>query len=195
MAAVYYSLTNTPSEVLTLAEAKMQLKVEDLSGYDDTLVQDCIDAAIDEAEQYCNINILERKFKVELDDWYQNFEFKQQYVTAIDKITYKPLDESGDVVLSTTEAIAAFATLKPADKYANQLYILDFDNAPDLEDTPNAVTIEFSVGYPGGSIPASLKQGIKLMITNNYDYRNDNEVRYTRASRIKLEPYKYYTHE
>ena len=46
MAIYYYKQTYTAPEILSLAAAKKQLKMEDLGTFDDVLIQDCIDAAI-----------------------------------------------------------------------------------------------------------------------------------------------------
>ena len=193
MAIYYYKQTYTAPEILSLAAAKKQLKMEDLGTFDDVLIQDCIDAAIGEAENYCNRHINEAKYIVKSGHWLsQNYEFKQQLVSAITKITYKPLAGGADVELTST-ALAAFCELLPADQYASKLYYKDEDNLPDLaEDINDAVSFEITVGYPTGTVPMALKQAIKLMVTDNYNFRGDRDKKTNSASRIKLEPYKYY---
>ena len=125
MAIYYYKQTYTAPEILSLAAAKKQLKMEDLGTFDDVLIQDCIDAAIGEAENYCNRHINEAKYIVKSGHWLsQNYEFKQQLVSAITKITYKPLDGSADVELIDDD-LAAFCELLPADQYASKLYYKD----------------------------------------------------------------------
>jgi len=196
MAVYYNQVSHISPEVVPLIDAKKQLKMEDLGTFDDELIQDCIDAAIDECENYINKNIKERKFVVQSSSWLlQGYEFKQQHVQAITKITYKPLDGSADVVLENAD-ISEFMELLAFDGYQHINYKGvqgDTSNLPDLaEDTFNAVTFEITVGYPIGTVPFGLLQAVKLLVSDNYNFRGDRDKKYQTASRIKLEPYKYY---
>ncbi|WP_370214787.1 head-tail connector protein [Mesoflavibacter profundi] len=188
MKAYYTELEHTSPTIVTLEQAKKQLKMEDLGTFDDDIIQDCIDAAIDEAENYCNTSIRQRKYKVQIASWEDNFEFKKQKVTAIDSVTYK--DTSGN---SQTLDAASYQLL-PIDSYASVMQFTDFNNLPEVqEDNTTAVTINFTVGYADGKTPKAIQQAIKLLLTDNYEYRGDREKKENLASRIKLEPYKYYT--
>lgn len=193
MAIYYYQQTHNAPVILSLEEAKKQLKMEDLGAFDDDIIYDCVDAAIEEAENYCNRHINEAKYIIKSGHWLsQNYEFKQQLVSAITKITYKPLDGGADVELIDAD-LTAFCELLPVDQYASKLWYKDEDNLPDLaEDINDAVSFEITVGYPEGTVPFALKQAIKLMVTDNYNFRGDRDKKTNSASRIKLEPYKYY---
>lgn len=188
MKAYYTELEHTSPTIVTLDQAKKQLKMEDLGTFDDELIQDCIDAAIDEAENYCNTSIKQRKYKVQIASWEDNFEFKKQKVTAIDSVTYK--DTSGN----TQTLAASNYQLLPIDCYASVIQFTDFNNLPEVqEDNTTAITINFTVGYAEDETPKAIQQAIKLLLTDNYEYRGDREKKENLASRIKLEPYKYYT--
>ena len=188
MKAYYTELEHTSPTIITLDQAKKQLKMEDLGTFDDDIIQDCIDAAIDEAENYCNTSIKQRKYKVQIASWEDNFEFKKQKVTAIDSVTYK--DTSGN---DQTLAASNYQLL-PIDSYASIIQFLDFNNLPEVqEDNATAITINFTVGYADGKIPAAIRAAINLLITDNYEYRGDRERKENLSSRVKLEPYKYYT--
>lgn len=188
MKAYYTELEHTSPTIITLDQAKKQLKMEDLGTFDDDIIQDCIDAAIDEAENYCNTSIKQRKYKVQIDSWSDNFEFKKQKVTEIDSVTYK--DTSGN----TQTLDASSYQLLPIDSYASVMQFTDFNNLPEVqEDNTTAITINFTVGYADGKTPKAIQQAIKLLLTDNYEYRGDREKKENLASRIKLEPYKYYT--
>ena len=188
MSAFYYPITHAAPTVLSLADAKKQLKMEDLD-HDDAFILECVEAAIDEAENYCNINIRERKYTVKFTTWQQDFEFIQQYIQSIDSLKYK--DEAGD---EQTVTFSDYAELLPKDKYAQIVHFKDFDNLPNLKTSiSDAVTMTFTVGYADGTVPKGLLQGIKLLVTDNYDFRGERESKYSTTSRKKLEPYKYYT--
>jgi uncharacterized phiE125 gp8 family phage protein len=186
MSAFYYPITHPSPEVMSNATAKKQLKMEDLD-HDDTFIDECVEAAIDEAESYCNINIRERKFTVKFTAWQQDFEFKEQYIQSIDSVKYK--DENSD---EQTLATSKYELL-PKDKYAQIVHFKEFDDLPTTKTLINdAVTMTVTVGYATGTVPKGLLQGIKLLVSDNYDYRGERESKYNTTSRKKLEPYKYY---
>jgi uncharacterized phiE125 gp8 family phage protein len=188
MSAFYYPITHTSPEVISLDTAKKQLKMEDLGTYDDALITECIEAAIDEAENYCNISIRERKYTVKFTDWQQDFEFRMQYVQSVDSLKYKDTDG-----VEQTLVVADTIELLPKDKYAQIVHFKNFDDLPSLKTGINdAVTMTLTVGYAAGTVPKGLIQGIKLLLTDNYDFRGDKETKYNTTSRKKLEPYKYY---
>lgn len=190
MSAYYTPITHASPEVLSLADAKKQLKMEDLGTYDDAIIQDCIEAAIDEAEQYANINIRERKYTITFTEWQQDFEFLKQYLQSVDTLKYKDADGNTVDLTSTKDD---YLELLAIDDYAKVIHFKDFDALPTLKENINdAVTITVTVGYPENTVPKGIIQAIKLLVTDNYDFRGDREVKNFTASRRKLEPYKYY---
>ena len=190
MSAFYYPISYASPEVLSLATAKKQLKMEDLD-HDDAFITECVEAAIDEAESYCNINIRERKFTIKFTAWQQDFEFKQQYIQSIDSLAY--INEAGSTV-DLTSTMSDYLELLPKDKYAQIVHFKEFDDLPTTKTLINdAVTMTVTVGYATGTVPKGLLQGIKLLVSDNYDFRGERESKYNTTSRKKLEPYKYYT--
>lgn len=193
MAAYYTEVPTTLPVVLTLDNAKKQLKVEDLGTFDDVIIQDCVDAAVEEAEQYTNTAIYERKYVVKSNAWLKDFEFRIQPVQSVTKITY--IKEDGtSVEVSSAEDLAAFMELLPKDKYAKIIHLKNADDLPDLKTKINdALTIEITCGYAATKVPKSMVQGIKLLVSDNYNFRGDSEKKTNSASRRKLEPFKYYS--
>lgn len=190
--AFYYEVASTYPEVVTLDQAKKQLKLEDLGVFDDALIQDCIDSAIEESEHYTNTSIYKKIYKYERDSWVQDVEFNVQPIISIDKITYKDVD-GNDVVLIDTP-LSDFVELIQVDKYAKKIHFKDWDNIPTLESNQlHAVVIELTTGYAtADKLPKSLLQSIKLLLTDNYNYRGDREQKSNTAAQKKLESYKYY---
>jgi len=187
---IYYTkLAHTSPEVLSLDAAKKQLKVEDLGAFDDAIIQDCIEAAIDEAESYIEANVRERKYKIYFQSWQDMYEFRQQKIQSIDSINYKT-----DASNTNPLVVAENVELLPVDKYASIIKFKDFDALPTLkENVSDAVTINITVGYADTTVPKGLLQGIKLLVSENYNIRNNVESKGYRASAMrKLEPYKYY---
>lgn len=188
MAAYYTPIAYTSPKVLSLEIAKKQLKVEDLGIYDDELISECIEAAIDEAELYTNTNIRERKYTIKFTTWQQDFEFRKQYLQSVDSLSY--IDADG---ATQTLVVADTIELLAVDDYAQSIHFKEFDDLPTLKENINdAVTITVTVGYADGTVPKGILQGIKLLVTDNYDFRGERESKYYTSSRKKLEPYKYY---
>lgn len=188
MLAYYTQIEHEAPEVVTLEQAKKQLKMEDLGDFDDAIIQDCIDAAIDEAENYCNTAFRQAKHRVQMQNWSNDFIFKFQKVTAIDQVTYKDVDGNDQTLPE------ASYQLLMCDKYEAVLHFQDVNSLPALQpDNTTAVSVDITIGYADGKVPKAVQQAIKLLITDNYEYRGDREKRINTASRVKLEPYKYYT--
>lgn len=188
MTAMYNEISHTSPVVITRAQARQQTKTEELENVDNELMDECIEAAIDEAESYIQSNIRERKFAIKCSQWIDNFEFREQIMQSVDSITY--LDEAGN---SQTLVVNDVLELTKVDKYSKQIVFKDFDALPKVKaNTPTAITINVTCGYPVGKTPKGLIQGIKLLISDNYDFRGDRETKFQTTSRKKLEPYKYY---
>jgi uncharacterized phiE125 gp8 family phage protein len=194
MSAFYYPVDTTATEILSLTAAKKQLKMEDLGDHDDTIIQECIDAAVEEAENYIGAAIYQQKYKIHATEWLHNYEFLKQKITSLDKITYKLA--VGEPVELAGETLTAFAELLAVDKYASIIFIKDIDDAPILKEEINdAVVLEITTGYAAGDVPKSIIQAIKLITTDNYDVRNNRKSQGYTAAHAKLEPYKYYANK
>tara|TARA_R110002167_G_scaffold112367_1_gene284749 strand:- start:3390 stop:3968 length:579 start_codon:yes stop_codon:yes gene_type:complete len=173
--------------VVTLDQAKKQLKVEDLGVFDDTIIQDCIDSAVEESENYTNTAIYERNYVINSDCFTQDFEFRVQPLQSVEAIKY--LDVDGVEQTLHTDLYE----LLPIDKYAKIIHFKDWENIPAVKKLDNsAVVIEVTCGYEEGAVPKSMQQAIKLKLTDNYNFRGDREQKKSTAADRKLEPFKFY---
>ena len=77
----------------------------------------------------------------------------------------------------------------------NILSYKDEENLPELiTNKIDAVVINITVGYEANKVPKGLLQGIKLLMTENYNIRSNIDSKGYRTTALrKLEPYKYYT--
>jgi uncharacterized phiE125 gp8 family phage protein len=191
----YIPLDTTTEPILTLEQAKKQLKMEDLGTFDDEFIEGCIEAAIKEVENYINTSIKQQKWKLVMSNWSQYLEPKKQKITAITKISYHPKDGTDKVEKITAVTIDAFVQLLPVDDYATKLSYKNFDNIPEVADQDDAIEIEFQTGLATANVPADLLHAIKLLLTDNYNFRNTRSrvKSYVDSSRVLMEPYKYYT--
>ena len=64
--------------------------------------------------------------------------------------------------------------LLPIDEYANIINYKDEENLPALiSNKIDAVVLNITVGYAANAVPKGLLQGIKLLMTENYNIRNN----------------------
>ena len=93
MSAFIQLVSQTPTTVLSLEDAKKQLKLEVEDDFDNDIIQDCIDAAVHEAENYINASIYKRVYDIKCSAWLENnYEIRKQKIAAVNSITYKPAD-------------------------------------------------------------------------------------------------------
>lgn len=199
--AHYYTLitqANGATDLLSLAAAKKQLKMEDLGSFDDDIITACMEAAFQEAEQYLNRGLFDYTYKVQMSSWIQDFEPKKQKVRSITSVKYITTD-GAEVTISNASALNAMLELVSKDDFSSIFKFKDFDNLPDLKaDTYNAVEIVFNIGYDKIEFfPPAIEQAIKLLLTDNYNYRNTRQrsQSFIDSSRILLEPFRYYYHD
>jgi len=191
MSAFIQFISQTPTTVLSIKAAKQQLKIEVDDDFDNDIIQDCIDAAVEEAENYINASIYQREYAIKCSEWLKNnYEIRKQKITAVKSITYK--DVSGEDQALVVEDVVE---LQEIDKYVTVINYLDEANLPELiTNKADAVVINITVGYQAGKVPKGMLQGIKLLMTENYNIRNNIESKGYRSTALrKLEPYKYYT--
>ena len=190
MATYYNAQIHTFDPLITLAEAGRQLKfdkdwyVADVLDEAD-LVQQYIDAAIIECENYTNTSINEAKFIIESTIQFENY-FKIQVspVQTINSIKYKDTD-GNDQILG-----AELYSLKPFDEFQSIIYFNDFDNIPTVQE--GSIEIEITTGYTAATLPKAIKQAAMLILTNSYENRGDSVEVLTKASTNKLRPYRFY---
>ena len=191
MSAFIQFISQTPTTVLSIKAAKQQLKIEVDDDFDNDIIQDCIDAAVEEAENYINASIYQREYAIKCSEWLKNnYEIRKQKITAVKSITYK--DVSGEDQALVVEDVVE---LQEIDKYVTVINYLDEENLPELiTNKTDAVVINIIIGYEAGKVPKGMLQGIKLLMTENYNIRNNIESKGYRSTALrKLEPYKYYT--
>lgn len=180
-------LEYTSPEIISLAIARKQLQLEEDFTEDDTLIQLYIDAAITEAENYTNIEISEKKFRVDGKSFEDALTFSKQKIQAIDSIKYIDVD-------GVTQTIAAEKySLQKVDKYENKITFSEDYTLPEVKEfTPNAVQISVTVGYESGKVPKAIQKALLLMITNSYEFRNDAVKEKCTASENVLHKYRRY---
>ena len=165
----------TPSDNLavTLNEFKEHLDISTLNTDDDTNINAALKAAILYCQNYTNLYFLTSTVKAYANDFYDTFLIFKGPVTSITSIKYYDANNS----LQTLDASNYNVSLDSA------ICTIEFDQYPTVYDRVNSVVVQMECGYGDTSadVPEDLQTAIKLVATNNYEYREDNSIRGTGA--------------
>jgi uncharacterized phiE125 gp8 family phage protein len=176
--------TITPAssyEVVSLALAKMQLRIESSFTAEDTLIQSMIASAVSAAEDYMGCKIVDSDVVLNLDELEDviNIPYPVRSVTSL---KYFPTSGAEETMPDTDYELLRFGK-------ENGIRITAYW-IPETDTRYDAVTIAFKTGYATGTVPKPIIQAVLLQISDMYDRREDRvEVPLTMSTKL-LRPYK-----
>lgn len=171
--------------VVTLAQAKKQLRIESDFTDEDELIQSYIDASVEASENYMSNHLLKKTMTITLDKFQSSVTFEAFPLRGIASVKY----------WSSTEEV----TMQDTNYYTTSLNkkqtILHFKTIPDVVDERfDAVTIVINIGYATASaIPKPIVQAVKLQISDMYERREDRPGAILTAAQSLMRPYRKYT--
>lgn len=183
----FFTVAEAAEELVTLAQAKVQLRVESDFEEEDDLIQAYIAAAIAAAENYIGAPLVSGVKTFELDSLTATFVFKQ----AGENDTVKAIS----YWLTDAEEVTAMAdtNYKLRKNYATGCKEIKFETYPTTATRDDAVIIEINQGYTAATLPTPIYQAIMLMITSMYVKREDiGEIGNNSQSRALMRPYRNY---
>lgn len=154
---------------VTVAEAKTHLRIDSTFTADDTYIGTLIDVATLAVENYTNLALMLQSWYLDLDSFPDYFNALKGTLNKfeVNSITYK--DENN---VSQTLAASNYIedkSIKPA-----RIYFTPDATIPSTYDIPNAVTVDFTIGFTtADDVPAPIKQAILLTIGRFYEIRQD----------------------
>ena len=167
--------TDPASEPVTLAEARLHLKL-DASGSpeshpDDDLVNRLIPAAREWCETYTGRSFFEQTWQVKLDEFKDDMRLPRPPLISVTSIQY--IDLNGD-----TQALSS--SVYTVDTVSNRVLLAYGQTWPSTRSVENAVTITYQAGYDSGNspqddtaIPSAIKAAILLMVGSLYENRQE----------------------
>lgn len=186
MVTHFYTEETAENPLLTLAKAKVHLRVEADFTDEDTLIESYIDAAQVACQDFINRSIAERNLVLELDSFTSPITFERNYENdVITKIEYYAPGETEVTLLDP----AAYQLRK-----SNVAECLDikFLTMPETDKRDDAVIITIAQGFDASTCPTPILQSIKLRLSAFYDYREDRPQGFDTASNNLLRPYRKY---
>lgn len=159
-------ITAPEAEPITLAEAKLHLRVE--HSVDDDLIGSLITAAREQCEHLTGRSFIRQTWERVLDAFPDSeIELGVPPVSAITSVVY--IDSSGDSQTLDAEQYSLDSSTLPG-------FVLPsatLEEWPETLDTANAVRVRFVAGYgaSGASVPSALRQWMLIQIGSMYKMR------------------------
>lgn len=179
-------VTAPASEPITLAQAKVQVRVESSVTAEDDHITALIQSAREEAEHELGRALIAQTWDLKIDAFPSvEVELPKPVVSSITSISYVDLDGNTQTIASNQY------TLDSSTMPGFVLPAQDVD-WPDTLDCANAVTVRFVAGWANAAaVPASIKQWILWRVGVLYKHRDTPlpEDRYTRGL---LDPWRVY---
>lgn len=151
--------TQPATEPITLAEAKIQLRVD--SDYEDTLITSMIKAARIDCEQRLQRTLITSGWTWKIDSFYGLSRLPMPNLLSVTSITYLDVDGASQVLNPDTYRVSGIG---------GRGCIVPVDTWPETADQLESVTIVYTAGY-GASVPETLKFWMLLAIGDMYSNR------------------------
>lgn len=185
MVTNHFFEAGTPTVCVTLAQAKKQLRIESSFTDEDDLIQTYVDAAKDVAQDYIGRSIDARNLILECDKVATVIFSANDDNDTITKIEYYAPGETSFTELDSENYKLRKATTIGAKEI---VFLTDFL----IDDRTDAIKITVLQGWDANSVPAVVKQAMKLIIADMYERREDREMANNNAYKALLRPYKKY---
>lgn len=182
-------LQHPPTVVITLTEAKRQLRVDDPKApyFEDESFKQYIKSAIRYAENFTKLEIVQKKFRVTGSSFEDVLSVDKQVLISVDAFTYK--NPSGDTVEVPTDQYF----LQSEDSLQTSIQFKESYELPELLEDPKAVTLELTVGFPQDQVPEDIRIALLMKIASFDSHREDSAKTMTTAIENYLNPYKTYS--
>lgn len=155
-------ITAPTSEPITLAEAKLQLRVD--HNDEDTIIQGFITAAREHAEQVTKRSIMPQTWEVVLDAFPESdIELLYPVVNAVESVKY--IDLNG-----AQQTMSAFDYYLDKDSEPGWVILGTDKEWPETQEVANAVRVRYTAGYANAAaVPASIRTWLLLAVEHLYD--------------------------
>lgn len=185
----YKLITGPVSEPVTLAEAKIHLKI-DSDTTDDALIAVLITAAREWAEQYTRRVFVSQVWELALN-YFCNPEIwiEKTPVSVLTSIKYYDVNGTEQTLATTVWGFSDYSE-------PGRVYLKYAQSWPTTRGQKDDIKIRFTAGYT--TVPASVKDAILLIVGHLYENREDvvigrqvNDL--PKGSQFLLDPYRLFT--
>lgn len=162
-----YLLAGPATEPVTLADAKIFLRVDDSA--EDNLISTLIAAARIHVESVTGRALIQQSWRVVLDDWPRDRIVKLPVAPLLSLTTITAYDADGDGTSINLAEILPETNIAPA-----RLFLpVNLPDAPVLRDR-QAIEIDYLAGYgeDADDVPSGLNQAILSLIGHWFEHRD-----------------------
>ena len=161
----YKLVTPSGNLAVTINDFKEHLDIAVSDTDDDTNITSALKSAISYAQNYSNLYFLTSTVKAFANDFYDTFLIYKGPISSITSVQYYDANNTLQTLDSSNYNVSLDADTG----------IIEFEDYPTVYDRANAVIINMECGYgaDSDSVPDDIKTAIKLLATNNYEYRED----------------------
>jgi uncharacterized phiE125 gp8 family phage protein len=162
-----WKVTTQPTiEPVSLAEAKLHLKIETADTADDTLISALIKAAREYCEGFQNRAYIEQSITLKFDDFADEIIVPKPPLISVTSIKY--IDVNGTQQMLAATVYAVDTTSEPG-----RITLAYNQSWPSIRGDANGVEIIYKAGYgaTAAGVPESVKVAIKLLIGHWYEHR------------------------
>jgi uncharacterized phiE125 gp8 family phage protein len=157
------TVTAATDTCVTLAEAKLHLKVENTT--DDSLITILIKAAQDAVESFTNRVLMSTTFELQLDEFCMEIKLPVAPVSSVSSVKY--YDET-----NSEQTMAAGNYFYSVDQEPMEIEFITSQSVYTYRQ--NALNIQFVAGYANAAaVPNALKQAVLLLVGDMYENRLD----------------------
>jgi len=173
---VRYNLTQgaVPAEPVTLAEARLHLRIADDLTADDALITALIQAAREWVENHCRRSLVQRSLVLKMDYFPGCFKLPRGEVRSVTSVQY--VDQDGNTATVSSADYQVDTASEPG-RIVPQLGVVW--PVPKFG-AINSVIVNYVAGYAEGAgspsdyaanIPAAVKAAMKLIVGHLYEHR------------------------
>jgi len=171
----YFKVTSGPSTpILTTAEAKNYLKID--TSADDTLISDMVDAATNYCENYLGQKFITQSIqevfdkipKPKIGDLFPTLFLTVHPVQSVTSITYTDTNETEQTWNASLYKVDTYRKAARITPSYGEVF-------PDILAEINSLTVTYVAGYGDASsdVPASIRQAVRLVLSDMYHNRSD----------------------
>lgn len=173
--------TVTPgTSIVTLAKAKKHLRLEASFTEEDDLIQDYIDAAVTNAENYIGGYIVEKDMVIKMTGFDNPLVFEAFPVQSVTSVSYFTDEDVEAVLPDSFYKLRAETAKRFALKYKGEL--------PNVLERDDAVTVTIRLGMT--TVEKPISQAVLLMVADMYERREDRGEVYSTTAMALLRAYK-----
>ncbi len=171
----YFKVTSGPSTpILTTAEAKNYLKID--TSADDTLISDMVASATDYCENYLGqkfitqtiAEVFDKIPKPKIGDLFPTLFLTVHPVQSVTSITYTDTNETEQTWNASLYKVDTYRKAARITPSYGEVF-------PDILAEINSLTVTYVAGYGDASsdVPASIRQAVRLVLSDMYHNRSD----------------------